>query len=249
MIAAISASRPSPPYRSPSYRSSPYRSSPVLMSHHPVLVQPGAQGADRRVQPALDRALGNAQGLGDVPYRQIGVEAQHEHLALGGREFVQALPEGEGEQTGLLAGRGRRSGQRGQPLPQPFLPLPGPVPVQREPGGDHRRPRRHVPRRLLPARGALQQPQPHLLHPVRQLRLRHPAERQHRPHPPLLHGVQRIVAAAARGRRTAAAPVRPSPPHGPPPPLPPYDAPTTPRRAETFGPARAAGRGVRHIVV
>ncbi|MEU5797567.1 hypothetical protein ABZ800_29190 [Streptomyces sp. NPDC047813] len=61
VIAAIRASGP-PPYSSYSLS--------VLMSHHPVLVRPGAQGADRRV-------------------------------------FVQALPEGEGQHPGRPATRGR----------------------------------------------------------------------------------------------------------------------------------------------
>ncbi len=50
-----------------------------------------------------------------------------------------------------------------------------------------------VTRRLASARRPLQQAQADLLHPVRQIRLRHAAQREHRPHPAFLGRVQRIV--------------------------------------------------------
>src|SRR5690606_31768552 len=77
----------------------------AVMSHHLVLVQAGAQRADRGVQPALDRALRDAELFGDGADRQIRVEAQDDDLALGVRQLVQTAGDGEGEQAGLLAGR------------------------------------------------------------------------------------------------------------------------------------------------
>ena len=67
-------------------------------------MQAGAQGPYRRVQPALDRALRDAELLGDAAHRQVGEEAQDEDLTLGVGQFVQALGDGEGEQAGVLAG-------------------------------------------------------------------------------------------------------------------------------------------------
>lgn len=77
-----------------------------VTSYHLVLVKPFAQGTDGGVQPALDRALGDAELLGDHPDGQVGVEAQHEDLPLRLGQFVQALGDGERNDPGVLAGGG-----------------------------------------------------------------------------------------------------------------------------------------------
>ena len=82
--------------------------------------------------------------------------------------------------------------QRGEPFAEPLLAAPGAVEVHRPVRGDHRGPRGHVPRRLLPLRRPLQEPQPDLLHPVLQLPVRYPAERKDRPDPVLLGRVERV---------------------------------------------------------
>ncbi len=86
------------------------------MSHHLVLVQAGAQRPYRRVQPALDRALRDAQLLGDPAYRQVGVEAQDQYLTLGVGQVVEALGRRRGRadscprrRGGPPAGAGRRA--------------------------------------------------------------------------------------------------------------------------------------------